>query len=260
MLIEPGQGFGAVIFDLDGLLVDSEPLWHRAEIEVFGRYGVELTVDMCRSTKGRFVGEVTQHWYDQIGWLGPSPAVVAGEIVDKMEQLLATEVAMKPGVPDIMQWCRRRGLATAVASSSSRRLIAAALGRHQLQQWFDAICSVDDVGVGKPDPAVFLFAAGALGVVPDRCLVLEDAPVGAAAAVAAGMACVLVPEQRAVSTSTCGSIEGEMARTIVNGGGIIEAGGVDGVLASLADLPGAWDDVARRAAERKRRPQCFRPT
>lgn len=258
MLIEPGQGFAAVIFDLDGLLVDSEPLWHRAEIEVFGRYGVELTVAMCRSTKGRFVGEVTQHWYDQIGWLGPSPAAVAGEIVDKMEQLLATEVAMKPGVPDIVQWCRRRGLATAVASSSSHRLIAAALGRHQLQRWFDAICSVDDVGVGKPDPAVFLFAADALGVTPDRCLVLEDAPVGAAAAVAAGMACVLVPEQRATSGSS--PIEGEMARTIANGGGIVEAGGIDGVLVSLADLPGAWDDVARRTAERRRRPQRFPST
>lgn len=222
----PNQWCAAVIFDLDGLLIDSEPLWHRAEIEVFGRHGVELTVAMCRSTKGRFVGEVTQYWYDRIGWAGPSPAAVADAITDRMEQLLSTEVAVKPAVPEVLSWCRRQGLPMAVASSSSHRLIAAALGRHRLQGWFDAICSVDDVGVGKPDPAVFLFAAEALGVAANRCLVLEDSPTGAVAALAARMACVMVPE---LPDTPCPH-------------------GVAAVLGSLADLPGAWEALAQKVS------------
>lgn len=218
----------AVVFDLDGLLVDSEPLWHRAEIEVFGRVGVHLTTDMCRSTKGWFVGDVAQLWFDRIGWDGPSPEAVAGQVVDEMEELMATEVELKPGAQAAVSWCHRHRLPAAVATSSSHRLIDAALGRHRLGDAFVATCSADDVGVGKPDPAVFLAAARAVGVAPERCLALEDSAIGAQAAMAAAMGCVLVPESGARSP------------------GVV----VDVVMGSLVELPEAWPRIDRAVRAR----------
>jgi HAD superfamily hydrolase (TIGR01509 family) len=222
--------FRAVVFDLDGLLVDSEPLWRLAEIEVFGGHGVPLTDELCRTTKGRFVGEVAEHWYRRFGWTGPSPAAVADEVVDRVAELLAERVALRPGAAGLLEWCEGRGLAMAVASSSGHRLIGAALARHGLQERFATVSSAEDVGAGKPDPAVYLAAAGALGVPPDRCLALEDAELGARAALAAGMACILVPEEGDEDTGVP----------------------VDARLASLAEVPAAWSAVASAFLARRR--------
>ncbi len=231
--------FRAAVFDLDGLLVDSEPLWHRAEIEIFGRYGVQLTTDLCRTTKGRFVGEVAQHWFDRFGWAGPSPGDVADEIVDRMADLLRSEVALKPGALEALRTCAGRGLRLALASSSSHRLIDAALRRHGLEGRFEAVCSAEDVGAGKPDPAVFLAAASALAVAPERCVVLEDSQAGVAAALAAGMACVQVPEERA---------GGEEERI---GGAGRRAGAADAVLPSLDRLGAVLERVERAFLQRR---------
>ncbi|MDA8279240.1 MAG: HAD-IA family hydrolase [Actinomycetota bacterium] len=230
-----GGWFRAAVFDLDGLLVDSEPLWHQAEIEIFGRYGVRLTVELCRTTKGRFVGEVAQHWFDHFGWVGPSPADVAKEIVDRMAALLRAQVVLKPGAIEALDACARRGLRVALASSSSRRLIEAALGRHGLTGRFEAICSAEDVGAGKPDPAVFLVAALALEVPAERCVVLEDSGAGVEAARAAGMACVLVPEERVEPAGTSGP-----------------ADRADVVLGSLVELDGALSRAEEAFLRRRR--------
>lgn len=216
-----GTWFRAVVFDLDGLLVDSEPLWRLAEIEVFGRYGVPLTDELCRTTKGRVVGEVAGHWHRVFGWTGPPPAAVADEVVDRVAELLAERVELRPGAAALLDWCEARGLALAVASSSAHRLIEAALARHDLRPRFAAVSSAEDVGAGKPDPAVYLAAARALGVAPDRCLALEDADLGARSALAAGMACILVPE------------DGDEMSDVP----------VDGRLDSLAEVPAAWTTV-----------------
>ena len=226
--------FRVAVFDLDGLLVDSEPLWHRAEIEVFGRYGMPLTVELCRTTKGWFVADVARHWLDQFalsGRSGPDPAVVADEVVDRMEDLLGAEVDLKPGALAVLDACADRGLRLALASSSSHRLIDAALGRHGLARRFEAICSAEDVGAGKPDPAVFLAAARAMQEPPERCVVLEDSAVGVQAALAAGMACVQVPEHRGA------------------GGG--DSSDADAVLSSLTAFDGSIDDVARAFLARR---------
>ena len=75
----PAAGFAASIFDMDGLLIDSEILWHEAEIEILGDLGVPLAADGCRGTKGMFVGEVTEYWYAQYPWDGPTPAAGGGD-------------------------------------------------------------------------------------------------------------------------------------------------------------------------------------
>ena len=187
-------GFRASIFDMDGLLIDSEVLWHEAEIEILGGLGVPLAVEGCRTTKGMFVGEVTAHWYGLYPWEGPTPDEVAVTIVDRVIQLILTKGELKPGASRAIDLCAERGLALAVASSSQYRLIEAALAHFGLRGRFALVHSAEDEQYGKPHPAVFLTTATRLGVPPRRCLVWEDAPAGVLAAKAASMACIAVPE------------------------------------------------------------------
>lgn len=193
--VEPaGRALVAAVFDLDGLLVDSEPLWHRAELAVFAAHGVPLTPELVRSTKGRYVGEVARHWYAVYGWDGPGPAAVAAEIVDAVDHLLATEGTLKPGAAGAVDACARRGLRLAVASSSPLRLIRRALERAGMLDAFEVLHSAEAEPAGKPDPAVYRTTAVRLGVDPRRCVALEDSLAGVASARGAGMACVAVPE------------------------------------------------------------------
>ena len=186
----------AAVFDMDGLLVDSEPLWHEVEIAVFGRHGVPLTVELCRQTKGMFVGDVARHWFGRYGWEGATPEDVAAEVVEAMAGVLAEKAALQPGALHALGFCRAKGTRLALASSSPRRLIDVVVGRHGLAGWFSVIHSAEHEVAGKPHPAVFLRAAQLLGTVPSRCVVFEDAAAGVAAAKAAGMVCVAVPEAR----------------------------------------------------------------
>ncbi|HSZ37551.1 MAG TPA: hexitol phosphatase HxpB [Acidimicrobiales bacterium] len=188
--------FAASIFDMDGLLIDSEVLWHQAELEILGdQLGVPLEKDGFRTTKGMFVHEVTEHWYARHPWPGPSPADVAVSIVDRVIDLILTRGSLKPGALAAIDLCRGRGWPLAVASSSEYRLIEAALRHFGLRDRFDLVHSAEDEEYGKPHPAVFLTAASKLGAVaPKRCLVWEDAPAGVLAAKAASMACIAVPE------------------------------------------------------------------
>jgi mannitol-1-/sugar-/sorbitol-6-/2-deoxyglucose-6-phosphatase len=187
-------GFHASIFDMDGLLIDSEILWHEAEHQILGALGVPLAQDGFRSTKGMFVGEVTAHWYALYPWRGPTPGEVAVTIVDRVIELIFQKGELKPGAEHAIDLCAQRGLALAVASSSEYRLIDAALKHFALRQRFELVHSAEDEEYGKPHPAVFLTTAARLGAVPRRCLVWEDAPAGVLAAKAASMACIAVPE------------------------------------------------------------------
>ncbi len=194
----PGLGsaseFGASIFDMDGLLIDSEVLWHEAEIEILGGLGVPLNTDGCRTTKGMFVHEVTRHWYGLHPWTGPAPDEVAVSVVDRVIELVYAKGRLKPGAEHALDLCAGRGWPLAVASSSEYRLIDAALGHFALRGRFALVHSAEEEAYGKPHPAVFISAATRLGVVPKRCLVWEDAPAGVVAAKAGSMACIAVPE------------------------------------------------------------------
>jgi len=185
--------FGAAIFDMDGLLVDSEPLWHDAEVEVLGALGVPISEGDPRRTKGIFVREVTRYWHDRFPWEGPSTDDVATRIVDRVIDLVGEKGRLQPGVDTAISLCRDHGLALALASSSEYRLISFVLERFGLASHFAFAHSAEDEPYGKPHPAVFLTTAARLGVAPDRCLVWEDAPAGVLAAKAARMTCVAVP-------------------------------------------------------------------
>lgn len=183
-----------MIFDLDGVLVDSEPLWHQAERAVFARWGIHLSVAQCRSTKGRYLGEVVRHWLAVFDRVDLDPDQLADEVVEAMAGLLVGQGTLKPGVHAALAACQAAGWPLAVASSSPRRLIEAALAPHGLIEPFVALVSAEELPEGKPDPGVYLAAARALEVAPSRCLAVEDSPIGVAAAKGAGMTCVAVPE------------------------------------------------------------------
>lgn len=185
----------AAIFDLDGLLVDSEPLWRRYEIEHFATVGLHLSEAECEETTGLRIDEVVAIRHRQRPWAEPSVAEIARRIVASMIAHLRAEAPAKPGGARAIDLCAAQGLRLALASSSPLALIEAALEGLRLRDRFEHIVSAEHERYGKPHPAVFLRAAEALGIAPGECLVLEDSLAGVIAAKAARMRCIAVPER-----------------------------------------------------------------
>jgi HAD superfamily hydrolase (TIGR01509 family) len=185
----------AVIFDMDGVLIDSEPFWRRAEIELFGELGVHLTDEECRQTTGLRIDQSVAYWYARRPWPDPDLPALANSIVSRVVDLVEHEGQPLPGVEHAVGLCEKRGLRLAVASSSWVRLVDAVLRRLGIADAFEVVRSAADEPYGKPHPGVFLTTAEQLGVEPSGCLVIEDSVNGMVAAVAARMHCVVVPER-----------------------------------------------------------------
>ena len=185
--------FQAAIFDMDGVLIDSEPLWRRAEREVFGSVGIDLTKEMCLRTMGLRLDEVVAHWYREFPWTGKSPRQVEEEVLTAMRRMVAEEGKPLRGVHEILERLRVEKLRLAIASSSPFGLIEAVVDKLTIRDFFQVFCSADADALGKPDPAVYLRTAEQLTVDPDSCLVFEDSLLGVRAAKSAGMTVVAVP-------------------------------------------------------------------
>lgn len=185
----------AVIFDLDGLLIDSEPHWRAAEMEVFGAAGLHLTDADCVTTTGLRIDEVTAYWHARRPWTSSdTPAELAARITDRLISRIQRYGVAKEGVDHAITFARAQGVRVGLASSSSRRIIAAAVARLGVADRFDAVHSAEDLRYGKPHPEVYLDIAELLGVPPTTCLAIEDSLNGLIAAKAARMRCVAVPE------------------------------------------------------------------
>jgi sugar-phosphatase len=145
-------------------------------------------------TKGLRVDETIAYWFTRRPWTGIPPSEVADRLVREVERKIATKVEAKPGAREAVAFFQHKGLRLAVASSSARTLIDAALGRLQIASAFDVIHSATEEERGKPDPAVYLTTAARLSVDPAACVALEDSIHGVLAAKAAGMRCIAVPD------------------------------------------------------------------
>jgi beta-phosphoglucomutase-like phosphatase (HAD superfamily) len=183
----------AVIFDMDGVLIDSEPFWRESEIEVFGRHGVHLSEADCILTTGMRIGEVTRYWYERRPWTGPAPEILAGEILRGVIRRVHVRGTAMPGLHPALRLFQARGLRLALASSSALSLIDAVIDRLALRPHFEVICSAENEPRGKPHPDVYLSASAQLGLPPGNCLAIEDSIAGVQAAKAAGMLCIAVP-------------------------------------------------------------------
>lgn len=187
----------AAIFDMDGLLIDSEPCWRQAEREVFGSVGVQITDDMARVTAPLTTREVTEHWYRFRPWRGRSLEEVEAAVVGRVGELIRARPLALPGVRDALAACADMGWRVALASNSPKVLCRLVLAELGIASSFEVVVSADDVAQGKPDPAIYLHAAELLAVDPRRCLVFEDSPGGVRAARSAGMHVIAIaPEPR----------------------------------------------------------------
>lgn len=185
----------AVIFDMDGLLIDTEPIWRRVEIGVFGELGLHLTEEQCMQTMGVRVPEVVALWYSRHPWSGPSIEEVTRRIEAGVIRYVMAEGEPNPGVHEALATVRGAGLPIAIASSSSEEMIRAVVERLGIGSFIELICSGEHEERGKPAPDVYLTTATKLGVPPLACVALEDSPNGVVSAKAAGMFCIAVPDR-----------------------------------------------------------------
>ena len=179
----------AVVLDMDGLLIDTEPVWRIAEKQVFAGLGVELTEADMLETTGVRIDDVAAAFLPDARL---SPAEVAGQITDLVIASVRRDGVPMPGVQEAIALFGRLGLRLAIASSSPLRLIDAVCARLGLD--IGIRCSALDEPHGKPAPDVYLAAARRLALSPARCLAIEDSPAGVVAATEAGLSCLAVPD------------------------------------------------------------------
>jgi HAD superfamily hydrolase (TIGR01509 family) len=180
--------FDLVIFDNDGVLVDSEPIANRCLAVLLAEYGLDVDWHDCVE---RYLGSTLGRVRDLVqADLGHSiPADFEERYRSTVYPILAAEVEAVPGVAAVLDHLAATAMITCVASSGLHQRIRLTLDRAGLRDRFtdDQLFSAEDVGVGKPAPDLFLYVASVLGADPARCAVIEDAPAGIEAAHAAGM-------------------------------------------------------------------------
>ncbi len=183
----------AAIFDLDGLLVDSEPLWQQAEMELFATVGLMLTAEQCMETQGYRIDEAVKYWYQKHPWKDVTITELAERVVARMIELLNSHAKPMPGVLQTLDFFSQRNIPMVVASSSHLAIIQNAVKGLGIADYFEGLYSAQFEEYGKPHPAVFINAAKALGIDPSECVVFEDSFYGLLAAKAAKMKAVAVP-------------------------------------------------------------------
>lgn len=180
----------AALWDMDGLLIDSEPAWTRAERELCAGWGVQFRPEMKAAMIGRRLDEAVPILLAAAG-VDTDPSAVAARLLARMVELFEAGLPVQPGAERLLAELHRAGVPQALVSSSPRVLVDALPAR--LRDAFAVTVAGDEVAVAKPDPAGYLAAAAALRVDPADCVVLEDSAAGAAAGLAAGCQVLVVP-------------------------------------------------------------------
>ncbi|UYQ91665.1 hexitol phosphatase HxpB [Chitinophaga horti] len=183
-----------VIFDMDGLLVDSEPLWGLAIREVFDTLNVSLTPELTSRTTGLRTKEVVEYWHNHFKWNAKSTEQVTSEIIESVTHKIMAQGQPMEGLHYILDFFKERGFKMGLASSSNMSIISSVLNYLDIKPYFQAIISAEFEPYGKPHPAVYLSAAQELGASPLECVAFEDSVTGMTAAKAARMKVVVVPE------------------------------------------------------------------
>jgi HAD superfamily hydrolase (TIGR01509 family) len=184
----------AIIFDLDGLLVDSEPCWDRARQQLAAEYGQTWTQDDQYSVMGVSTATWANYMIKRLG-LDLTQQAVIERIIGIMLTIYHEHIPYLPGAVDAVRLAAKH-YPTALASGSERSLIEAVIQDSALRDQFQAVVCTDDLPRGKPAPDVYLEAARRLGVTPEMCVCVEDSPNGVLAGKAAGMKVIAVPDER----------------------------------------------------------------
>jgi len=183
----------AVLWDMDGTLVDSEKVWAEVQLELLAGLGADWTIDDCMSLIGSDLRDAVQVWMSRI----PAGVITADELAERMFsaviEALRSEVTFQPGAVELLQALRKEEVPCALVSASYRLMIDAVLG-HLPTDLFDVIVAGDEVTLGKPHPEPYLTGMAKLGVDPAGCVVIEDSVTGTEAGTAAGAYVVAVPQ------------------------------------------------------------------
>ncbi len=180
---------------MDGLLLDTEPLWGESMLRVAHKHKIPITRQQFKETTGLRIFEVTDHWAIHYPWQGSSAKEVADEILDDIIASSKKSATILRGVEKALILLRKHHFKIGLASSSPGHMIEALVEHFDLKKYFDVITSADAVEMGKPHPAVFLHCAALLGAKPNECLVLEDSVNGMIAGKAARMKVIVVPDE-----------------------------------------------------------------
>lgn len=188
------KNIDTVIFDMDGVLIDSEPLWKAAEIKVFETIGIDFIKVGGEKTVGLRIDEVIDYWYEKYPWENKTKAQVVDEIMLEMVNGIQVNGEPMKGVIEILEFFKSKGMKIGLASSSYQVLIDTSLEKLRIAHYFDVTLSAQNCTYGKPHPEVYIETAKLLKSEPQNCLVIEDSLNGVIAGKAAKMNVVAVPD------------------------------------------------------------------
>jgi len=183
----------AVIFDMDGLIIDSEPLWYEAAVECFSPFGIKLTPSLYADSVGLRTKEFVAYWFEQY----QIDLTKSEETINAINEVVIDKIQKKgeelPGVHQVLEMLKKKEFAIGLASSSPSRLIEIVLKKLNIASYFDAFSSAEFLPLGKPHPQVYLDCASLLNIEAVNCFCFEDSFYGMIAAKSARMKCVVVP-------------------------------------------------------------------
>lgn len=191
------QKFKAILFDMDGVIVDSELYWNKVEKEFAKMYGIKYGVEYRRKIMARSAINIAEIFINDFGVKASIKKIIADR--NKLAiDIYKTKAKLLPGFLSLIEKIKKNNYKTALVSSSSMLWINLILKRYKLNKYFDHIISADELsdGNGKPNPEIYLLAAKEVSISPRECLVFEDSVNGVKSAKAAGMYCVAVPNTR----------------------------------------------------------------
>jgi len=188
------KNLDTIIFDMDGVLINSEPFWKEVEIKIFASVGIDFVAVGGEKTVGLRIDEVVDYWYNLYPWKEKSKAAVVDEIMGEMTSVILAKGEAMKGVVELLEYLKQKGFKIGLATSSYEVLLRATLKVLGIEKYFDVTNSAQSLTHGKPHPEIYIKTAVDLNTVPEKCLVIEDSLNGVLAGKAAKMKVIAVPD------------------------------------------------------------------
>ncbi|MEN2425318.1 HAD family hydrolase [Chromobacterium vaccinii] len=212
------RSFDALLFDMDGLMLDTETLSCAATRRAGAELGIQIDDAMLMGMVGLSEARCTRYIAEYLANEELAAQLQQTSRAGYRRMLEHEEIPLKPGIVELLDWAENQGIPRAVATSTRRAVADVKLARSGLARYFRHTIAGDEVARTKPEPDIYLAAAALLGAAPERCIVLEDSPYGMQAGVAAGSRVLLVPDligpsetQRAQALAVCGDLHQALA-------------------------------------------------
>ncbi|MFO0355729.1 MAG: hexitol phosphatase HxpB [Sphingobacteriaceae bacterium] len=201
----------AVIFDMDGVIIDSEPLWRKAMIRGFTDFGVNFTEDDCRKTTGMRLNEVIKYWQKLHPEKLKDQEAVNHTIINYLINLINQEGKAMPGLIELLEFIRSNNIKIGLSTSSDHILIETILNKLEIAHYFHEVLSAQFLKFGKPHPEVYLTCAERLNIHPMDCMVIEDSINGIISGKAAQMNVIAIPDPEHIN-----NVKFNIADAVVN--------------------------------------------